>query len=307
MAKKKPIIDPLAGTMGALLAKPRGTTTDAIINPTVAATVSPTDTLATFDPLARYTGASGSKSDKYKDKLPGFTTAEFPDWTPQDLEALYRTSKDFDTRFFNTSDARFAADHPSLARGNRDLERLLSMDMSGGNARLSPAVRDAALQTGLEGALGSFGDTPGNFRNSAKEAAVARDLFGPEGILGFQEANRRRAIDSAQVASVLFPHRQIGFSGDTAVQIAAGNIDNQNTYGFARYADQVGKDVFNWQINAQNLNQAIEQRNAMAQAIADRQNAAATTAAGDKASKTATRNAAIGAGAAILGAVVIAF
>ncbi len=245
------------------------------------------------------TGADTNNSNGTK--LPKFkTTAKFPDYIPQDIGSLYDLSKKYDNSFYNASDADFATRHPAL-KGAENLFEQQTLKDQQGNSELMPAIQNAFLTSGLEKSLGSFGDlgttlAPG----SAAEASVGRSLAGPEGILGFQNMNRQNRQQSLGLAETLFPHRQIGFGGETATDLSVGNNENKNIYAMGKYGDQFGADKINWEINAENIRNRINQGNAD-------QQASATTSASDAAASAQKKQAIIAGTAAIAGAVIIAF
>lgn len=192
---------------------------------------------------------------------------KMPAYVPADYKSLDKQVAFQDNLAYNRSDLDFKRRHPEWRSGEKAFEHQATLDQIG-DSRFMPQMQAEAINSGLEGTLGSFGDQGLiSKRGSAGEARIAQNLG--TSIAGWQDRNRQNANQSLSLAEQIFPRRNIGLSGADVGQIQLGNLSAQNAWNQANYASQVEQQQFNQKIAAGNQANAITTNNANAQAQAN--------------------------------------
>lgn len=199
--------------------------------------------------------------------VPKFTPLKLPP-VPKpilnDKFALEKTGVQFDQYGYTLSDRDFAKRHAPLVQAEKLFENQTLKDQQG-DSELMPAVQNEFIRAGLQGALSSFGNTPGTLApGSSGEADVARNLG--VSIAGFQDRNRQNRQNSLVTAEQLFPRRSFGISGNDAIGLDIGNTTSENNYMQAQHAQDVALAQYNANGAAGNANAQVAQGNVNAQA-----------------------------------------
>lgn len=218
----------------------------------------------------------------------GFQPLVLPDAKkpkPYDIDKLGVLGVNYDRHAYALSDADFNTRHAPIVQAENLFQDQVLKDQQG-NTQLMPAMQNEFMRSGLQGALASFGNTPGTLaQGSAAEADVARNLG--QSIEGFQQQTRQNALQSITTAEQLFPRRKFGLNGQDAMSMQMSNVNNQNAFQAQQHAEQLQLAQYNatGQVNFNNSQQAQSNINAQAAATGSASNQQAIISAGQMLAK----------------------
>lgn len=189
---------------------------------------------------------------------------DMPAYIPADFASINRDAIAADKHAYGASDAAFKTANPELWQAEQLAQSRALADQQG-DTTLMPALQTEAVNAGVSGALDAFGDTGPVLRpGSAGEASVAKNLG--LSIAAFQDRNRANRDKSLALAESIFPHRQLGLTGDNSAQIDIGNLAGVNAQNQTQHAQDINEIQYNERIKELNLANKINQGNVAGQA-----------------------------------------
>lgn len=206
-------------------------------------------------------------------KIPAFSPSvgtQLPPFQAVDLHKEGAIATSADENVAQNSRQFWAGQNPGVNQQQNALVKQGNADWSGSD-QLTPQLQNEAMTSGLEGSLGSFGQPTGvsgtaggAAGNTASNANVARNLG--TSILGYQSYLRGNQMNDLNAEESIFPKTQVGLSGADMANLSIGNVQGQNNYNQANYANELGIDQTNAGITAQNVANQVAQGNANTQA-----------------------------------------
>lgn len=200
---------------------------------------------------------SQSAQSSQKSQANALANKKMPSFVPYDIGGIEKAALSQDQTAYALSNAAFAHQHPQLAQAQKLFQSSVLADQKG-NSTLMPALQNQFLDAGLGNALGAFGSNGATLgQGSAGQADVAANLG--MSILNMQQLQRQNSQGSLSLAESLFPHEQLGLTGQNVAQLMMQNTAGQNAFNQGQFS-------LNFQAGQQNqliaANQAAQQ-NAM--------------------------------------------
>lgn len=164
----------------------------------------------------------------------------------------YNTAVNTDTATIANTRKLWATLNPNLSNANKLFQKQ-TLDEVAGRDPNQPAIQNALLTSGLQGAAGAFGDT-----GTINTAATARNLG--VGIADYAQ-NRRNEARGDLGFSMGLPINQptqVGYTGKDALELALQEASLQNNFNTSQYQTQSGQatSALQGQISAGNQSSA---------------------------------------------------